>query len=68
MDRRVLDDAGVLASDLDGIFLVGGSTYSPFVRTRVTEHFGRPVRAGLPPDRVVAMGAALLGGIREGKT
>jgi molecular chaperone HscA len=56
--RRALRDAGVSASDLDGVILVGGATRVPAVRTYVEELFGKPPLADIDPDLVVAYGAA----------
>jgi molecular chaperone HscA len=57
--RRVLRDAEVTASDLDGIILVGGSTRVPAVRAYVADLFGKEPLAGIDPDLVVALGAAV---------
>jgi molecular chaperone HscA len=57
--RRVLKDAELAASDLDGVILVGGSTRSPMVRTFVAELFGREPLCDIDPDQVVALGAAV---------
>ncbi|NGZ06130.1 MAG: Fe-S protein assembly chaperone HscA [Magnetococcales bacterium] len=56
--RRVLKDAGVEASALQGVVLVGGSTRVPLVRRMVAEFFGREPLVDLDPDQVVALGAA----------
>ena len=56
--RQVLDDAGVAASDMSGIVLVGGSTRMPVVRDAVRDFFGREPITDLDPDQVVAIGAA----------
>ena len=55
----VLEDAGLDRSAIDGVVLVGGSTRVPLVRRRVAELFGQPPLAGIDPDEVVALGAAL---------
>jgi molecular chaperone HscA len=69
--RRALRDAGVQASDLDGVILVGGSTRVPFVRTYVEKLFGKKPLGDINPDEVVALGAAiqadLLAGAKEGE-
>ncbi|OGQ79091.1 MAG: hypothetical protein A2289_02985 [Deltaproteobacteria bacterium RIFOXYA12_FULL_58_15] len=52
---------GVLPKDLDGILMVGGMTFLPIVRHRVREHFGSQLLTTLPANRVVAMGAAVMG-------
>jgi molecular chaperone HscA len=57
--RRVLRDARLVPSDIDGIVLVGGSTRMPMVRRAVTEHFGREPFTGIDPDEAVALGAAI---------
>ncbi len=57
--RGVLVDAGLDPKELSGVVLVGGSTRVPLVRRRVEELFGRPPMAGVDPDEVVALGAAL---------
>lgn len=57
--RGVLEDAGVPAASLNGIVLVGGTTRTPLVRRKVASFFGREPLAGIDPDEVVAVGAAL---------
>jgi molecular chaperone HscA len=57
--RRALKDAGLKASDLDGVILVGGSTRVPAVRAFVERLFGRAPLADIDPDQVVALGAAI---------
>ncbi|ATB32248.1 Fe-S protein assembly chaperone HscA [Melittangium boletus] len=57
--RRALKDAGVTASELDGVILVGGSTRVPAVRAFVAELFGREPLGDIDPDQVVALGAAV---------
>jgi len=57
--KKVLEDAGITADDIRGVVLVGGSTRVPLVRRRVAEVFGREPLAGIDPDEVVAVGAAL---------
>jgi molecular chaperone HscA len=57
--RRALRDAGLTASQIDGVILVGGSTRSPRVRSFVAELFGKEPLASIDPDQVVALGAAV---------
>ncbi|MBN8502897.1 MAG: Fe-S protein assembly chaperone HscA [Burkholderiales bacterium] len=57
--RRVLRDASVAASDVQGVVMVGGSSRMPQVRERVSQLFGRQVLTDLDPDEVVALGAAV---------
>ncbi len=68
--RRALADAGLQATDIDQVVLVGGSTRVPLVRRRVQELFGKAPHSQLNPDEVVALGAAvqahiLAGGITD---
>jgi molecular chaperone HscA len=57
--KRVLRDAGIRASEVDGVVLVGGATRIPRVREKVSQFFGREPLADIDPDKVVAIGAAL---------
>ena len=57
--KRALRDARVDIQSVNDIVLVGGSTRTPLVNTRVSEFFGRAARVDLDPDSVVALGAAL---------
>lgn len=57
--RRALKDAGVDASDIQDVVMVGGSTRVPRVRQLVGEFFGREPRVDIDPDKVVAIGAAM---------
>ena len=66
--RTALSDAGLSASDVDEVVLVGGSTRVPLVRKYVEELFSRPPHTGLDPDKVVALGAALQADILGGKS
>ncbi|MBC02430.1 MAG: molecular chaperone DnaK [Phycisphaerae bacterium] len=59
-------DAGIEASAIDRVVLVGGSTRMPMIRQAVETWFGRPAYSALDPDRVVAMGAAVQGAILSG--
>ena len=64
--RRALADAGVKASDIDDVILVGGMTRMPRVREVVKEFFGKEPHTGVNPDEVVAMGAAIQAGVLQG--
>ncbi|MCF0238606.1 MAG: molecular chaperone DnaK [Sphaerochaetaceae bacterium] len=64
--RNALRDAGLSASDIDEVILVGGSTRVPKVQAVVKELFGKEPHKGVNPDEVVAMGAAIQGGILGG--
>ena len=66
--QAALSDAGMSASDLDDVLLVGGMTRMPKVREMVTEFFGRPPNTGVNPDEVVAVGAAVQGSVLAGDT
>ncbi len=65
--RQALKDAGLAASDLDDVVLVGGSTRVPLVRRRVEELFGRRPHSDLDPEQVVALGAAVQAGVLSGR-
>ena len=64
--QQAIKDAGLSASDIDEVILVGGSTRIPAVQRLVTELFAREPHRGVNPDEVVAMGAAIQGGILGG--
>ncbi len=64
--ESALKDAGVTADQVDEIILVGGSTRIPAVQRSVKELFGKDPHKGVNPDEVVAMGAAIQGGILGG--
>ncbi len=64
--KKALKDAGLKASDIDEVVLVGGMTRMPKVQKVVTEFFGREPHKGVNPDEVVAMGAAIQGGVLQG--
>ena len=63
---KAIKDAGVSASDIDEVILVGGSTRIPMVQQIVKDLFGREPHKGVNPDEVVAMGAAIQAGILGG--
>jgi len=63
---QALKDAGVKASDIDEIVLVGGQTRMPAVQNLVKETFGKEPHRGVNPDEVVAIGAAIQGGVLRG--
>ncbi|NLZ76905.1 MAG: Hsp70 family protein, partial [Spirochaetales bacterium] len=65
--QNALRDAGLSAGDIDEVILVGGSTRIPAVQAMVKELFGKEPHRGVNPDEVVAMGAAIQGGILGGK-
>ncbi len=62
-----LSDAGMSASDIDEVILVGGSSRIPKVQEIVKEIFGRDPHRGVNPDEVVAIGAAIQGGVLSGE-
>ena len=64
--RRALKDAGKKAKDIDQVVLVGGSTRIPKVLEEVTKFFGKEPNQSVNPDEVVAMGAAVQGGVLSG--
>ncbi len=64
--KKALADAGLSASDIDEIVLVGGMTRMPLVQKTVTDFFGKDANRSVNPDEVVAMGAAIQGGILAG--
>ncbi len=64
--KKALSDAGVSASDIDEVILVGGMTRMPKVRETVKEFFGKEPHTGVNPDEVVAMGAAIQAGVLQG--
>ncbi len=61
-----IKDAGLTASDIDEVILVGGMTRMPKVQEKVKELFGREPHRGVNPDEVVAIGAAIQGGVLQG--
>lgn len=64
--RTALKDAGLTAKDIDEIILVGGMTRMPKVQEKVKEIFGKDPHKGVNPDEVVAIGAAIQGGVLGG--
>ncbi|MEM1177944.1 MAG: molecular chaperone DnaK [Acidobacteriota bacterium] len=64
--RQALDDAGLKASEIDEVVLVGGQTRMPYIQQRATEFFGKESNKGVNPDEVVAIGAAVQGGVLAG--
>jgi molecular chaperone DnaK len=64
--RKAIEDAGLRASDIDEVVLVGGSTRMPRVQERVKELFGKEPNRSVNPDEVVAIGAAVQGGVLAG--
>jgi len=66
--RTALKDAGLQASDIDKILLVGGSSRMPMVQRKVQEIMGKEPTKGVNPDECVAVGAALQGAIITGET
>jgi molecular chaperone DnaK len=65
--RKALSDAGLKASDIDEVILVGGSTRVPVIQKIVKEFFGKDPSKGVNPDEVVAIGAAIQGGVLTGE-
>ncbi len=65
--KQALSDAGLSPSDIDEVVLVGGSTRVPAVQAQVREVFGKAPHKGVNPDEVVALGAAIQGGVLGGE-
>ena len=65
--RQALKDAGMTASDIDEVILVGGSTRIPAIQQIVEKFFGKAPSKGVNPDEVVAVGAAIQGGVLSGE-
>lgn len=63
---RALKDAGLSVSDIDEVILVGGSTRMPRIAEEVEKFFGKKASKGVNPDEVVAIGAAIQGGVLSG--
>lgn len=64
--RDALKDAGVKAADIDEVIVVGGQTRMPKIREVVEKFFGKELNHSVNPDEVVAMGAAIQGGVLQG--
>jgi molecular chaperone DnaK len=64
--RTALKDAGLTASEIDDVILVGGQTRMPKVQEKVKEIFGKEPRKDVNPDEAVAVGAAIQGGVLKG--
>lgn len=64
--EKALADAGLKASDIDAVVLVGGMTRMPAVQEKVKAIFGKEPMKGVNPDEVVAIGAAIQGGVLQG--
>jgi molecular chaperone DnaK len=65
--KKALEDAGLKAADIDEVILVGGSTRIPAVQKIVRDFFGKEPSKGVNPDEVVAVGAAIQGGVLTGE-
>ncbi len=64
--KKALKDAGLNKSDIDEVILVGGSTRIPVIQNEVEKFFGKKPSKGVNPDEVVAVGAAIQGGVLTG--
>ncbi len=64
--KKALDDAGISKSEIDEVILVGGSTRIPRIQEEVEKFFGKKPSKGVNPDEVVAVGAAIQGGVLTG--
>jgi molecular chaperone DnaK len=65
--RKALNDSGLKASEIDEVLLVGGSTRIPAIQQLVEKFFGKVPSKGVNPDEVVAVGAAIQGGVLTGE-
>jgi molecular chaperone DnaK len=65
--KLALKDGGIQASDIDEVILVGGSTRIPSIQKTVQDFFGKAPSKGVNPDEVVAIGAAIQGGVLTGE-
>ena len=64
--KKALEAAGLSKSDIDEVILVGGSTRIPIIQEEVEKFFGKKPSKGVNPDEVVAIGAAIQGGVLTG--
>ncbi len=64
--KTALSDAGLSASEIDDVILVGGQTRMPLVQKKVADFFGKEARKDVNPDEAVAVGAAIQGGVLGG--
>ncbi len=64
--QKALQDAGLTANEIDEVILVGGSTRIPAIQEKVKQIFGKAPNKGVNPDEVVAIGAAIQGGVLSG--
>ena len=64
--KKAMSDAGLSSSDIDEVILVGGSTRIPSIQEKVKEIFGKEPNKSVNPDEVVALGAAIQGGVLAG--
>ncbi len=64
--KKALEDAGLSTGDIDEVILVGGSTRIPVIQEEVEKFFGKKPSKGVNPDEVVAIGAAIQGGVLTG--
>ncbi len=65
--KRALEEAKLTPNDIDDVVLVGGSTRIPLVQQKIKEFFGKEPHKGVNPDEVVAVGAAIQGGVLAGE-
>src|SRR5690625_5421022 len=65
--RQALSDSGLSANELDKVLLVGGSTRIPAVQEAIKRETGQEPSRGVNPDEVVALGAAIQGGVLQGE-
>jgi molecular chaperone DnaK len=64
--KKAIDDAGLSIKEIDEVILVGGSTRIPIIQDKVEKFFGKKPSKGVNPDEVVAIGAAIQGGVLTG--